>query len=310
MKEHHEYSWTSSVTGELITLALDIFADDDDWHPSIEGAVEPHGGTYRNSPIGLDTCGADGSGNLPLSWHDSNAGFKDIGIEIPTNILVKMSADIAAANAVHSSHMLTGANLRYNIHTTDDFGLPDGFDESMIENIVIIRIRTLTDNLLSHLDEILLGDILRRLNDSFRNSAQATYTPIPGQDWDEEYLEKVADRTAPGTAYFKASEVVAEIDRILADQLPVYIERIIEHYRQIVDREARDQKKCTSEQVAAAERQYNDIQNEGGEGQVPYMISADEATHAREKIAVGEKVLAKFKGISVSSDQMSDRTFG
>ena len=294
MKEHHEYNWTSVVTGEPTTLALDISADDDHWHPSMEVSLELHGITYRNSPIGLRPCGEADFGNLRLSGRDPKTGIKEIVVKVPGSVLTEMNTAIVTANTTHISHMLTDANLRYEIHSTDGYGVHNGFNELVIAALLNKRLDVTTDHWIDCASKGLFSDVKRSLNAAFHNAAQASYTPFPEQDgWTGEYLayyrEMVANHTAPGVAYFKASDVVAEIDRILVRLLPAYIEQVIEYYRQIAASEAASQRKYTPEQAAEAERQYNDIHNEGGEGFVPHIVSSDEAEHARRMVSAGER---------------------
>ena len=81
---------------------------------------------------------------------------------------------------------------------------------------------------------------------------------------------------------------------LLAEYLPTQLRNAQDRYDAIVAKEASYPRHYTANEAAAWARSYNNVQNEGGEGYVPHIITQQEAAHAAENSAICAAMLHRL----------------
>ena len=310
LNRNFSYTWNSKATNAPLTLSASVRTKDNGLTPSLNLSIEHNGITWTASPCGIgpivdeipdwSTISFSAVANGRLSWLKVNA---------PRDVVLSLRHELEAAQADHLTHMMTTAGIRYELHPENPNDINSGFFDQLIESLIRARFEILAVDqatpealhsvMFEALDQNLLYKLTKQLDDLFAEQAHSNYTPFPvDPTWSKktrDYLDTLlAEGKAPGAAMIPASDVVAAIDALLAEHLPAQLRNAQDRYDAIVAKEASYPRHYTAKEAAAWARSYNSLQNEGGEGYVPHIITQQEAAHAAENSAICAALLRRL----------------
>lgn len=290
MTRNFTYTWASKATNAPLTLSAAVKTKDNDLTPSLNLSIEHNGITWTASPCGVGPI----AGEIP-EWSTisfsaiANGRLSWLKVNTPRDVILSLRHELEAAQADHLTHMMTTADIRYEINPDNPNDVNSGFFDQLIESLIRARFEILAADcqaapeqlhsvMFAALDQSLMCTLKSQLDDLFCEQAHA----------------KLADLKAPGAAMIPAAEVVAAIDALLAKYIPAQLRTAQDRYDAIVAKESSYPRHYTAKEAAAWARSYNNVHNEGGEGYVPHIITQQEAAHAAENSAICAAMLRRL----------------